>query len=123
MVISSLINALSLLLEHIRTPLLPIPGILLFCTAFRRPGFSSILMSAKVFADMNYVEPENDEVVKGVVYNLLNRIKLNIHDDGVCFVIIPPGNLQVQLNSGNALGPLVLLGSNINYVFAWAIIR
>lgn len=48
---------------------------------------------------------------------------MNIQDDGVCFVAIPPGELKFQLVGGNAGGPLVLDGQNINYVFTWAIIR
>lgn len=71
---------------------------------------------------MNYVE-NNDEIVKEFTFNLINRIKMNIQDDGVCFVAIPPGELKFQLVGGNAGGPLVLDGQNINYVFTWAIIR
>ena len=72
---------------------------------------------------MNYVQEDNDEIVKEFTFNLINRIKENIHDDGVCFVIIPPGSAQFQLNGGNMGGPLVLTGSNKNYAFCWAIIR
>ena len=80
-------------------------------------------MSAKIYADMNYAQNENDEIVKQFVFNVIDRIKQNIHDDGVCFVIIPPGELRVELSGGNAGGPVVLDGSNTNFVFAWGIIR
>jgi len=80
-------------------------------------------MSAKIYADMNYAQNENDEIVKQFVFNVIDRIKQNIHDDGVCFIIIPPGELQLQLNGANALGPVVATGSNTNFVLAWGIIR
>ena len=98
-----------------------IPAILLICTCTRRPGFSATITSAKVYADMN--ENENDEIVKQFVYNVIEKIKNNLHDDGVCFVVIPPGELRVQLTGGNAGGPISLDGQNKNYVFAYAIIR
>lgn len=80
---------------------------------------------------MTYVQ-ENDEIVKKFVYNVINRIKMNIQDDGVCFVIIPPGEMKFQLVGANAMGPIILnespadsskSPSNNNFVFVWAIIR
>jgi hypothetical protein len=129
--ISALMSLVTRALDRIRIPLFKIPGIFLICTCVRRPGFSSILTSAKVYADMNYVE-NNDEIVKEFTFNLINRIKLNIQDDGVCFVIIPPGEMKFQLVGGNAGGPIILnespadskkAPSNNNFIFAWAIIR
>ena len=72
---------------------------------------------------MEYANNENDEIVKAFVYNVVEKIKQNIQDDGVCFVAIPPEELKFQLTGGNAGGPFVLDGKNENYVFAWAIIR
>ena len=121
--ISSLISIVNTALDRTRVALRKLPGLFMVCTCSRRPGFSSILTSAKVYADMNYVQEDNDEIVKEFTFNLINRIKENIHDDGVCFVIIPPGAAQFQLNGGNAGGPVILTGSNKNYAFCWAIIR
>ena len=66
---------------------------------------------------------ENDEIVKKFVFNVVDKIKKNIQEDGVVFVSIPPGELKLQLNGANGGGPVVLTGSNKNFVFAWAIIR
>lgn len=79
-------------------------------------------MAAAAFADTNIDSPF-DDVLKGFIYNVINRIKLNIQDDAVCFVAIPPGGIRFSLQSGNVGGPIVLDGSNTNYVFTWAIIR
>jgi hypothetical protein len=121
--ISSLITIVNTALDATRVALQQIPSLLLISTSSRRPGFSSIIASAKVYADMKYVSEDNDEIVKEFTYNLINRIKLNIQDDGVCFIAIPPGGLRLQLNGANALGPAVLTGSNKNYVFTYGIIR
>lgn len=121
--ISSLISVITTAMDKARVTLSKIPALLLLCTCTRRPGFSSIIASAKIYADMTYAQNENDEIVKEFVYNVVNRIKENIQDDGVCFVAIPPGELKFQLTGANAGGPLILDGKNVNYVFTWAITR
>lgn len=121
--ISSLISLVNTALDKTRVVLQQIPSVFLTCTCSRRPGFSSIVTSAKAYADMRYVSEDNDEIVKEFTYYLINRIKLNIQDDGVCFIIIPPNRLQLQLIGANAGGPAVLMGSNKNFVFAYGIIR
>lgn len=120
--INGVIESILAVVEKVRAALPPLPGILLLCTASRRAGLSSILMAAEAFADTN-VDSPFDDILKGFIYNVVNRIKLNIQDDGVCFVAIPPGGLRFSLQSGNAGGPIVLDGSNTNYVFTYAIIR
>lgn len=119
--ISSLISAVNETLERTRVKLQHIPGLLLICTCTRRPGLSSILTSAKVYTDMQ--ENDNDEIVKQFVFNVIDKIKRNIQDDGVCFVAIPPGEIKFELLGSNAGGPIIFDGSNKNYVFTWAIIR
>ena len=119
--IRSLLSNIVAAVDSVRTALAPIPGILMLCTCSRRPGFSSIIASAKVYADMN--QNENDEIVKKFVFNVINRIKENLHDDGVCLVVIKPNELQFQLTGGNAGGPVEAVGTNINPVLTWAIIR
>ena len=119
--ISSLIEIVNRSLDKVKVGLQHIPAVLLICTCIRRPGFSSIITSAKIYADM--FENENDEIVKAFVFNVVDKIKRNLQDDGVCFIAIPPGNLKVQLVGGNAGGPIALKGSNINFIFTWGIIR
>ena len=130
MKLAGLAQIISSAMDSIRNFLVPIPSILMLCTCNRRPGFSSILASAKVYAGMN--QNDNDEIVKKFVLNVIDKIKSNLQDDGVCFVIIPPGELQFQLYGSNAGGPIVMtqdarnsetLPSNPNFVFAYGIIR
>lgn len=131
--IAGLVQIVSSAVDAIHSFLAPIPGILMLCTCTRRPGLSSILMSAKIYADMN--QNENDEIVKKFVFNVIDKIKRNLQNDGVCFVIIPPGELKFQLIGANAGGPIILNesptsspekpepASNNSYIFAYAIIR
>lgn len=121
MTISMVIDAVKKMLGKGQSKLTPIPALLLNCTCSRRPGFSALLTSAAIYANMN--QNEYDDIVKKFVYNVVEKIKMNIQDDGVCFVIIPPGELKVKLIGANAGGPIVLDGINMNYVFTWAIIR
>ena len=119
--IRGLLDTLSSAVDRSRRAIQKLPGLFFVCTCSRRPGFSSILTSAAVYAGMD--QNENDEILKKFIYNLIDKIKKNIQDDGVCFVIIPPLELKFNLTGANAGGPIVLQGSNNNYVFTYAIIR
>lgn len=128
--ITSIIQAILMPLEHVRNILIPIPGILALCTASHRPGFSSILTSAKVYADMN--TNENDDIIKKFVYNVIDKIKLNLQADAVCMIAIPPGGIEYILTGGNVLGPIVFSQdsedpksplTNKDFIFVWGIIR
>lgn len=131
--LSTVIGSISNMLNTTMSWLAPIPGMLLVCTSCRRPGFSSLVTSAAIYADMEGITNEEfDDVVKKFVYNVVDKIKRNIQDDGVCFVAIPPGEMKFTLIGGNEGGPIVLnespedskkLASNNTYIFAWAIIR
>ena len=122
--LSSVIGTISNMLNTARSWLTPIPGILLVCTSCRRAGFSSLLTSAAIYADMEGITNEEyDDVVKKFVFNVVDKIKRNLQDDGVCFIAIPPNELDFRLVGGNAGGPITLTGKNRNYVFTWAIIR
>lgn len=128
MSISTILDALSGAFDSARGILAPIPGILMLCTAMRRPGLSAILISAKIYADMH--QNENDDIVKKFVLNVVDKIKTEIQDNGVCFVIIPPGELKFMLFGSNALGPVIFKDSqgssifkNLNYVVGWGIMR
>ena len=121
--LKSIIDSTLSIINKTRKKLEKLPGFFCVCTCARRPGFSSIITSAEAYAEMHYVQEEYDDVVTEFTYNLINRIKENLHDDGVCFVAIPPGEIQVKLAGGNEGGPVELNGSNKNYVFTYAIIR
>lgn len=66
---------------------------------------------------------ENDEIVKKFVFNVIDKIKKNMQDDGICFVVIPPNELMIQAIGANGGGPIILEGTNKNYIFTYAIIR
>jgi hypothetical protein len=128
--INGIIQGISNLLKVSRPPLSHIPGLMLVCTCNRRPGLSSLVQAAEVFSEME--QNEYDDILKKFTYNLLDKIKKNIQDDGVCFIAIPPGEMKFQLTGGNAGGPIVLsespadstqVPSNNNFIFTYGIIR
>ena len=130
--ISSVIQTVSSAIDSVRGALAPIPGTLMLCTCARRPGFSSILTSAKIYADMH--QNENDEILKKFVMNVVDKLKNNLHDDAACWVVIPPGALKFILTGSNAMGPVVfrdaknpdpydLTISNGHFIIAYGIIR
>ena len=78
-------------------------------------------MATRIYTEMP--KNENDDILKKFIYNVADKIKKNIQEDGVCFVAIKPGELQMRLIGANAGGPCVLEGLNTNFVFVWGIIR
>lgn len=120
--ISEIINAVSGLLGEARGPLIPIPGILLRCTAMRRPGISAAVAAAGTFSSQIKGNFE-DDTLKRFIFNYVETLKTNMQDDGVCNIVFPPGSILFQLSSANAGGPVTLIGTNNNFVLAWGIIR
>lgn len=134
--ITSVIEAVLTMAERVRNALVPIPGLLLLSTSSRRPGFSSILTSAKIYSDLNIDTSagvtNNDEILKKFIFNVVDKIKLGLHADAVCMMAIPPGEIQYVLTGGNPMGPIIFnqdpeneekTPSNKEFVFVFGIIR
>ena len=125
--ITTVVQTLANLVELTRSRVRKIPGLLLMSTASRRPGFSSILTSAKIYTDMLKdgvrSDYDFDSVLKNFVLNVVDKLKRGLQDDGVCLIAIPPEELQFRIPSGNVGGESTLEGSNTNYVFVYGIIR
>lgn len=120
--ISEIINAVSGLLGEARAPLLPIPGILLKCTAMHRPGLSAAIAASHTFSSLGK-ENNGDDILKRFIFNFVETLKTNMQDDGVCNIAFPPGSFLFRLEGVNGGGPVVLIGTNKNYVLGWGIIR
>ena len=120
--ITEVINAISGLLGEARGPLIPIPGILLKCTAMRRPGISAAVAAARAFSNQIKGNFE-DDTLKRFIFTFVETLKTNMQDDGVCNIAFPPGSFLFRLEGVNGGGPVVLIGTNKNYVLGWGIIR
>lgn len=105
----------------IKIALTPIPGILLDATCARRPGFSSYAVSGKASAAMSDKNPS--DILKEFIYKYVETFKIIITEDAVCNIVFPPGSLVFSLAGANAGGPANLVGTNLNFVLAWGIIR
>ena len=107
--------------KSIRTPAQLLSSVMMLCAMGKRPGLSCMLSTSNILQDLSKsgipTGPLPDgspnlmnEMVSSVVCEVFRAIKedLNIQ------VIIPPGAITVQSNGGNAGGPIVTMGININ---------
>ena len=122
--ISNILALINTALSGVLEILKPIPGFLLLCMSNRRPGIESILMAAEIFSNLKLSREDGfDDVLTKFIFNYVRILKENLQDDGVCLIVIPPNELKFQLTGGNAGGPIVLTGSNKNFVLCYGIIR
>lgn len=103
-----------------RTPVRKLPSILNYATAMRRPGLSESLITSNVIQNnSNYgietgPNPDGtDNVVNMFVQNIVTQVVKAIREDAVVTVTIPTGAITVQVEGGNAGGPVVSVGQNI----------
>lgn len=113
-----------------RKPAKQLPALLNYATAIRRPGFSPSIISSNIIqknGKLGIVTGNNpdgtENVVNQFVENIIECVVKAIREDAVVEVTIPTGAITVQVEGGNAGGPVVAVGSNIIPVNVPGIIR
>lgn len=113
-----------------RQPARKLPAVLNYATAMRRPGLSEIVIASNIIEnngkfDINTgMNPDGTEnVVNMFVKNVVDCVVKALREDAVIHCTIPTGAITVQAEGGNAGGPVVAVGSNINTITIPGIIR
>ena len=64
-----------------------------------------------------------DNVVNQFVANVVEKVVDTLKDDAMVECVIPSGSVIVNAQGGNAGGPVVAIGTNINNAKGYGIIR
>ena len=103
---------------------------LVYVTAYQRPGLSKIKIASEIIADnaplginTGQMPDGTDNVVNEYVSNVVEKIVDSLKDDALVECVIPAGSIVVVATGGNAGGPVEAVGTNINNVKGYGIIR
>lgn len=128
--IDSIANVIKYAVDKTNVPAMTLPGLLLYCTAMKRPGLSATKIAANVItnnAALGIATGTNPDgspnVINQYTYNVVKEIVQALKDEAVVQTAIPTGSLMIQVNGANAGGPVVSVGTNITNTVVKGIIR
>ena len=128
--IKKLIELTNNALENVRKPVKALAGFLVYATAVQRPGLSKIKISSEIISDnetlginTGQMPDGTDNVVNELVYNVVEKVVDSLKDDAMVECVIPIGSVMIQAEGANAGGPVVAVGTNINNVKGYGVIR
>lgn len=117
-------------LEVVRQPAVKLAGFMIYATAVQRPGLSKIKISSEIISDneglginTGPMPDGTDNVVNAFVYNVIEKLVDNLKDEAMVECVIPKGSVIVNAQGGNAGGPVVAIGTNINDAKGYGVIR
>lgn len=130
MSLEKIVNAVTGLLEKARTPIVPIPAIILACSLFKRPGASAMATAANVikrqseFGAPTGVMPDGSpNMINSLIYLIVSEIYRELSENGVVEVAIPANSLVITGSGANAGGPVVITGTNTIPSKGWGTLR
>lgn len=98
-----------------------LPALLLFCTTMRRPGTSAMETTANIIQDYGKIgiptgtnTDGTPNLINAYTYLVVRNIYKDIKQNGVGEGVMSPGSIQFTGTGGNAGGPVVVQGTNIN---------
>lgn len=128
--IKSLIELVNNALDAARKPVTALAAFLIYATAVQRPGISRNKITGDIIADnatlginTGQMPDGTDNVVNQFVANVVEKVVDTLKDDALVECVIPTGSLIVEANGGNAGGPVVAIGTNINNAKGYGVIR
>lgn len=117
-------------LDAARKPVNALAAFLIYATAVQRPGISKLKITSEIISDnatlginTGKMPDGTDNVVNEFVYNVVEKVVDTLKDDAMVECVIPAGSLIVQAEGGNAGGPVVAVGTNINNAKGYGVIR
>ena len=108
--------------SSLRSPANIISGIIMICGLAKRPGLSCIISTGNIIQEISKKGIPTDDLPDGSP-NLMNQLIASVvcetfralKEDADIQVSFAPGSINVVTNGGNAGGPLVGTGPNVNY--------
>lgn len=128
--IKKLIESVDTALDAARKPANTLVGFMIYATAVHRPGISKLKITSDIIADnatlginTGQMPDGTDNVVNQFVANVVEKVVDTLKDDAMVECVIPSGSVIVNAQGGNAGGPVVAIGTNINNAKGYGIVR
>lgn len=128
--ILKIVEKITNLLNKARTPIIPIPAILLLCSVFKRPGMSCMLTSANVIkrqsefgAPTGPLPDGSKNMMNALIYVNMCETMKELRENSVVEVVIPPSSIVINSFGANAGGPVSSVGTNALPIKGYGIIR
>ena len=122
--ISKIADTINGVMEKVRQPLSKlnkIPSILLLCEIMNRPGLSAISLTSAIIARLPEAgiytgtgKDGKENMVNQFVKIVSEELIKEIHDNAVVQGSIDIGQITITGQGGNAGGPVVITGQNVN---------
>ena len=130
MKVETIFKSISKLFDKVRKPAPKVPAMLISVGAESRPGLSTIISSGNVVKKMNEIGldtgaspdgTENMGVALAIV--IIDEIFRALREDSKVQISIAPGSSSIYTSGANGGGPLIGVGSNINFISGEGIIQ
>lgn len=128
--IQKIANSINKLLNKVRTPIIPIPAILLLCSVFKRPGLSPMMIAANVIkrqsefgAPTGPLPDGTPNMMNSLIYVIVDEVVKEAQKNCVIESVIAPGTMVITGFGANGGGPITTIGTNTTPVKATGIIR
>lgn len=128
--IKKLIESVDTALDAARKPANTLVGFMIYATAVHRPGISKLKITSDIIADnatlginTGQMPDGTDNVVNQFVANVVEKVVDTLKDDAMVECVIPTGSVIVNAQGGNAGGPVVAIGTNINNAKGYGVVR
>lgn len=128
--IAKIVELIQSKFDSIQTPAEILPPYMLKCVSMARPGLSAYKITAKIIENNKALgiptgpNPDGSEnMLNQYTYNVVKCMCDAIKNDAVVQSAIPMESLLIQVNGGNAGGPVVCTGTNLLDSISRGIIR
>lgn len=118
--ISSIVEAVSNVIEGSKTPVNILPPMLLRCTSLFRSGLSAYKITSKIIENNKKLgiktgdNPDGQpNFINSYTYNIVKEVVEAIKNDASVQVTVPASSLLIQATGGNAGGAVVCTGTNL----------
>lgn len=128
--ITRIVDTINGVLEKARTPIIPIPAILLLCSVFKRPGLSPMMMASRIIkrqsefgANTGVLPNGESNMMNSLISVICEEVVREVQTNCVIESVVAPGTIFITGEGANAGGPVVITGTNTNPVKATGLPR
>lgn len=130
MTVESIFKLINKLFEKKRKPAPKVPAMLITVGAGARPGLSTIQSSGNIVKKMNEMGFDTGAAPDGtqnmgvaLAVAVVEEVFRALREDAKVQISIAPGESMIYTSGANAGGPLIGIGSNMNFVAGEGVIQ